>query len=317
MQPTTLFGVMTMNDSVRETFEQDYEELHGIAVPESSFKRDETGNYYDPDIAREWIIWSAAWRANGGEAERLRQELADMKRVFNTAMEAAEFPDAHPAPPSVAVPEGVDLDLVSAVLEDYANLQTSGAIPCANRYPASDVNEQAELLDMLTAAPSPDHSGDTNKMVEVFIENQEPLGAEFETVYEENKGELYEFDDDRIADAGKMDDAAVNSMARTLLEAWKKAEPNHSITAHPVSYISTFADMARAAIAAIAAIAASPSVPENEIKARALDEHADSLKAKSDAAMTVYQATILDWAEGYAREQAARLRTAGDEGEGV
>lgn len=63
-----------------------------------------------------------------------------------------------------AVPKGLDFDLISAVLEDYADLQTSGVISCANRYAASDANEQAELLDML-AAPQPDHSPDGEKKI--------------------------------------------------------------------------------------------------------------------------------------------------------
>jgi len=47
---------------------------------------------------------------------------------------------------------------------------------------------------------------------------------------------------------------------------------------------------------------------EAEIKAEALEEFADDMKAKSDSAMTVQHATIIDWAEDYARTAAARLR---------
>lgn len=38
---------------------------------------------------------------------------------------------------------------------------------------------------------------------------------------------------------------AVNKVALELFEAWSKAEPNHGVTKHPVSYMATFADMAR------------------------------------------------------------------------
>jgi len=41
----------------------------------------------------------AAPAAEGGEVEQLREELAEMKRLFGTAMEVADFPDAHPAQP--------------------------------------------------------------------------------------------------------------------------------------------------------------------------------------------------------------------------
>lgn len=46
---------------------------------------------------------------------------------------------------------------------------------------------------------------------------------------------------------------AVDDLARVLIEAWKKAEPDHAVTKHPVSYAATFADMARAAIDMLAA----------------------------------------------------------------
>jgi hypothetical protein len=39
-------------------------------------------------------------------------------------------------------------------------------------------------------------------------------------------------------------------MARVLMAAFAKAEPEHPITRYPTSFVATFADMARAAIAA-------------------------------------------------------------------
>ncbi|MDH0900888.1 hypothetical protein N5C12_16240, partial [Comamonas aquatica] len=42
----------------------------------------------------------------------------------------------------------------------------------------------------------------------------------------------------------------VDSMARVLMAAFAKAEPEHPITRYPTSFVATFADMARAAIAA-------------------------------------------------------------------
>jgi hypothetical protein len=52
----------------------------------------------------------------------------------------------------------------------------------------------------------------------------------------------------------------VDELALVLLDAWKKAEPDSSITQYPTSYIPTFVDMARAALAAApAAPAAQPT----------------------------------------------------------
>lgn len=44
-------------------------------------------------------------------------------------------------------------------------------------------------------------------------------------------------------DAGEID-----RIASILMAAWAKAEPTHGITKHPVSYIATFVDMAKAVI---------------------------------------------------------------------
>jgi hypothetical protein len=49
-------------------------------------------------------------------------------------------------PQSPAVVDGLDFDLIAAVLEDYCFLQTSGIVSAANRYSTSDVNEQIDLL---------------------------------------------------------------------------------------------------------------------------------------------------------------------------
>ena len=40
----------------------------------------------------------------------------------------------------------------------------------------------------------------------------------------------------------------VDELARTLMAAWQKAEPDHPVSKHPVSFVATFADMARAVI---------------------------------------------------------------------
>lgn len=43
--------------------------------------------------------------------------------------------------------------------------------------------------------------------------------------------------------------AEVNRITKILVDAWARAEPNHGVTLHPVSYAATFVDMARAIIA--------------------------------------------------------------------
>lgn len=96
-------------------------------------------------------IKKLAFDAVGGKDPNSDKALVEIYHACEAALQSQTAP---------AVPEGLDFDLISAVLEDYANLQTSGVIPCANRYSASDANEQAELLDMLAAAPQPDHSPD-------------------------------------------------------------------------------------------------------------------------------------------------------------
>jgi len=40
----------------------------------------------------------------------------------------------------------------------------------------------------------------------------------------------------------------VNRIAELLLDAWQKADPKSSVALHPVSYVATFADMAKAII---------------------------------------------------------------------
>lgn len=44
-----------------------------------------------------------------------------------------------------------------------------------------------------------------------------------------------------------------DDVARVLISAWANAEPNHVVTKFPVSYVATFADMARAVVAMFAA----------------------------------------------------------------
>lgn len=42
--------------------------------------------------------------------------------------------------------------------------------------------------------------------------------------------------------------AEIDRIAKILMDAWAKAEPNHNVTKYPVSYMATFVDMARAIV---------------------------------------------------------------------
>lgn len=40
----------------------------------------------------------------------------------------------------------------------------------------------------------------------------------------------------------------IDRVARILMGAWAKAEPDHGVTKYPTSYVATFVDMARAVV---------------------------------------------------------------------
>lgn len=50
-----------------------------------------------------------------------------------------------------------------------------------------------------------------------------------------------------LADTFKTD-TAESRLTVVLMHAWAQAEPNHTITHNPASYVATFLDMARAAL---------------------------------------------------------------------
>jgi len=241
---------------------------------------------------------------------------------------------SHPTPPSVAVPEQRD-----RMIPPHFNVDECRGFRAGYNH----------LRAMLTASPSPDHSGDANKMVEGFIEDQEPLGTEFETVYEENIGELYEFNDDYIADAGKVDgvDGWPGSITRSqaikiLDRATDKDDPHWEFVVddfydedsdtmpsifHVFAAIGVTEEEYREA-AGVQNIdwpaSATPSVPENEIKARALEDAAIKVVAEAveieirlDDGQDIVEGTALieEHIAEWLHKEAARLRTAGDEGE--
>ena len=60
------------------------------------------------------------------------------------------------APPA-AVPEGLDLEAVEEMLMDYESALRTGELDGAGRHFPSAIEEQAQLIDSLSAAPQPNN----------------------------------------------------------------------------------------------------------------------------------------------------------------
>lgn len=211
----------------------------------------------------------------------------------------------HPAPPSVAVPEQRD-----SMIPGHFNVDECRGFRAGYNH----------LRKILTAAPSPDHSGEANKMVndEIFKAFHASLCRRFGYTHDEQYWwrDLVSLEEhiaakvaDHIADAGKV------AVHRGVIERLRdisvmmangKCGPDIDRHIHDVIAMLT---------------SATPSVPENEIKARALEEYADQLDAVFANAQEAGATDCPAWHAGQfakdARKQAARLRTAGDEGEEV
>ncbi len=185
----------------------------------------------------------------------------------------------HPAPPSVAVPEGwklVPIKPTDGMLDIDTEVQGN-----SHWHGNVDLTERRLLelwRDMLTAAPSPDHSGDAGKVGPV---------DDSDTVY-------------RIGDLGNQihnlgcsqqnNEELADYLAELAHQAWnlqgelvreRKSAPSDT-----------------------------PSVPENEIKAQSITWAAEYIREQNSSLIVEDLADDLDY-------EAARLRTAGDEGEGL
>lgn len=106
-----------------------------------------------PDIDQAWsafnqapgpVYWErieaalqqTAHAADGGEVEQLQEELAEMKRLFGTAMEVADFPDAHPAKPrNVVQAEALEkfANDMKGLAERNRNLKAAGGVFVASQ----------------------------------------------------------------------------------------------------------------------------------------------------------------------------------------
>ena len=195
------------------------------------------------------------------------------KDPFNFTASDRRFFVSYPAPPSVAVPEG----LKSKVMELCSAVENGEDLPPV-KYALKCGRLINEVKDMLTAAPSPDHIADAGKVVQPCRH----CGEDPQAMHEHNNTMLPVIYWCECLSTAHMD--------YMRLEQWNEYH-------------------------------ATPSVPENEIKAQALEEYADQLDAVFANAQEAGATDCPAWHAGQfakdARKQAARLRTAGDEGEGV
>lgn len=268
----------------------------------------------------------AALSANGGEA--LRDEdvesafweydkmRADSSMADREAFKLAVHGMAtHPAPPSVAVPEGWHDDAQVAI----RNAQSDVFRGSLEDYYETMMLLFARRILSLTAAPSPDHSGDANKMVDDLpgMRDQSDLSG----------GET---DADHIADAGKMDDmggwtgSITRSQAIKILDrATDKDDPHWEFVVedfydeasdtmptifHVFAAIGVTEEEYRKATGAenIDWPATDPSVPESD---------ADAVIQFKDELLKSVKPIFRPHIEGVCAVVLERLRTAGDEGE--
>lgn len=134
---------------------------------------------YDwPTVQFAYHAYKAALSANGGEVVRPFGYVNP--KVYNKGAVGGGISKSptdtrtkpvwdHPAPPSVAVPDAVKQALECfdiARFEGWDNALTEGDLPALRDIYERRISwAEKYLQEMLTAASSPDHSGDANKMV--------------------------------------------------------------------------------------------------------------------------------------------------------
>ena len=229
------------------------------------------GVYGSEQIQDMWKAWQAALSANGGEATPygyLRE--VDGRVQLSVGPECPPNRSGgiatpwqaifeHPAPPSVAVPEGLKskvMELCSAVENDEDLPPVKYALKCGRL-----INE---VKDMLAAAPSPNHIPDAGKV------------AVQRGVIERLRG-------------------------ISVMVANGKCGPDIDRHIHDVIAMLT---------------SATPSVPENEIKARVVSGARDMLRESGKQFRAIGDIGHAAMCENHA-DELDRLRTAGDEGEGA
>lgn len=135
-----------MSDAIREAFESSYRDTHGIDIPELAFSKDDEGEYHDPDIGYEWLVWESGYRA---------------------ALQSQTAP---------AVPD----DWLKELAEEWRTYEHNNANAADNHKSRGEVSESetswnraivfaqcaSALESALSAAPQPDHSPDAGKVVD-------------------------------------------------------------------------------------------------------------------------------------------------------
>lgn len=283
-----------------------------------------------PDIDEAWaafnlapgpVYWKAieaALSANGGAGSRKLSALAaqlhesarclgvaqakedaDAKKYWDKISEAKlEAISTHPAPPSVAVPD--NQELIRIIHEAIEEFEAIGDFDSEYDLIPGQFRQKLNRA-MLTAAPSPDHIPDAGKVVASSWKSAKTgqhwphIGGKY--LIKLNgvlQHEIYEFDqgDDGMGsgeyfwDREDLDEAAPFNPEK---DEWL-----------PIDEAGT----------------ATPSVPENEVKAQALDDAAALLLELSDNAdenECPEQGEGMRDAAQELLQMSARLRTAGDE----
>lgn len=290
-----------MSDAIREAFEAWFSGWG--RTPKAVIESLREGEEYPQESMREvnaaWHAWQAALSANGGEAVPYgylrevdgRVQLSvgpecPPNRSGGIATPWAPIFD-HPAPPSVAVPEGWDDDAAKQ-LEQARQLQEA---------------QYGSSAQTLTAAPSPDHIADAGKVDGVdgwpgSITRSQAIKILDRATDKDDPHWEFVVDDFYDEDSDTMPSIFhVFAAIGVTEEEYREAAGVQNID-WPAS--------------------ATPSVPENEIKALALEEYAYQLDAVFANAQEAGATDCPAWHAGQfakdARKQAARLRTAGDEG---
>lgn len=291
------------------------------------------------------------------EAKRQHAAILSASDSLGSPGDGAELIPLYPAPPSVVVPEGWKakvLDLCSAVENDEDLPPVKYALKCGRL-----INE---VKDMLTAAPAPDHSGDANKMVtpELFKAFHAALCRRLGYTHDEQYWwrDLVSLEEhiaakvpDHIADAGKVVQPEheetdcielLGMMARITPD-----RPSHTVALTKEQALGIYREADRLRDRAIhfsnwpafyyasryfgrLCGPATPSVPENEVRAEALDRKGQEFWDTAER-LTVniagYKQRSHDRIKLEARvktlrevaiechAEATRLRTAGDDGE--
>lgn len=180
----------------------------------------------------------------------IKRRLADCELIV-AAVNAYRAANAAPQAVQAAVPEFWKLVPVNPTAEmcKAANLSSTNRqrwadmLAAAPAHPAEGVPAQAVAVADARSA---------RQIADAIVENFKDAGWSTSSI---DDARVLEAVSAAIGEHGATEPLTgvasdVDSMARVLMAAFAKAEPEHPITRYPTSFVATFADMARAAIAA-------------------------------------------------------------------